>query len=151
MHILSFIFLITFLIPAFTKDSNAATPCSSQQERVGSADVWRECDKNTGVVTKEEWRVDGELSREDGPARVNATRDETGITVMQEWHLNGMAHPNPGPSLIHYDAATNAADREEWHKNGKPHREGGLPAVIHYDPATGNVKSQEYWRNGKKQ
>ena len=59
MHSLMLILLLAFLIPTFAANSNAATACPAQREIVGTTDVRRECDKKTGLVTKEEWGVPG--------------------------------------------------------------------------------------------
>jgi len=138
--------LLSFFLILFSGTAFAESACPPSQERIGPAEIRRECDAKTGMVTQEEWRVDGKLSRENGPARVSVKGD----AVEQEWYLNGEAHPDPGPSLVHYDPETKFVDREEWLKNGNPHREDH-PAIIYYDPSTGKVVKEEWYLNGKQQ
>ena len=59
-----------------------------------------------------EYRLDGELHREDGPA-IEFTNGN------KEWWLNGKLHREDGPA-IEYTNGT-----KEWWLNGKRHREGG--------------------------
>jgi hypothetical protein len=77
----------------------------------------------------QEWRVNGELHRTDGPAIIWADG-------RQEWHVNGLPHRTDGPALIRADGA------QAWYINGKLHRSGG-PAVIWPDGA------QEWFIDGK--
>ena len=65
----------------------------------------------------EYWYKNGERHREDGPAVIYHTGHE-------EWFKNGQYHREDGPAIIY----TNG--RKEWYQNGKRHRLGG-PAVIH--------------------
>lgn len=61
------------------------------------------------------YKVNGKLHREDGPAL-----EYDGI---QEWYLNGKLHREDGPAFI------NPGISEEWYMNGERHREDG-PAMI---------------------
>ena len=61
-----------------------------------------------------EWRFNGELHREDGPAY-----EQSGH---KEWYLNGVLHREDGPAQEYIDG------HNEWYLNGKQHREDG-PAV----------------------
>ena len=63
----------------------------------------------------QEWIVDGELHREDGPAHIC----EDGTT---EWYINGELHRTDGPALMWPDGG------KEWYLYGKLHREDG-PAI----------------------
>ena len=90
-----------------------------------------------------EWRLNGKLHREDGPAVIWSTGTQEwwvngqrhridGPAVIwstgtQEWLVNGQRHRIDGPALIWTED-----DREEWYINGKLHREDG-PAVIRDD------------------
>ena len=87
-----------------------------------------------------EWRVNGKLHREDGPAMGNA------------WYINGKLHREDGPAVVSYDVdeldedddtfAMFTSRREEWYINGKLHREDG-PAVESED------EFKAWYNNGK--
>jgi len=65
----------------------------------------------------QEWRQNGKLHRENGPAIIYPDGH-------QEWFLNGKLHREDGPAVIF------ANGRKEWRINGIRHREDG-PAVIY--------------------
>jgi hypothetical protein len=75
-----------------------------------------------------EWRVNGTLHREDGPAVEYAD----GGT---EWFLNGELHRTDGPAVEYADGSN------YWYLNGKCHRKDG-PAVVRVD----GIK--RWWLNG---
>ena len=77
-----------------------------------------------GIV---EWRLDGKLHREDGPAEISCNT--------QSWWLNGKRHREDGPAMI-----KNELRYQSWWLNGERHREDG-PALI-----DGNYQS--WWLNG---
>lgn len=94
----------------------------NQMHRIhGPAVIWPD-----GV---EEWWINGELHREDGPAHTN-----TNGTMV--WYHYGLKHRIDGPAFIWDDGDT------EWWLNGERHREDG-PAVERTDG------SKEWYRNGK--
>ena len=64
----------------------------------------------------QDWFLNGNLHREDGPAVIWATGT-------QEWWLNGKRHREDGPAYI------GANGTQKWFLNGNLHREDG-PAVI---------------------
>jgi len=66
-----------------------------------------------------EWRLDGKLHREDGPAYI----DKDGST---KWFLNGIAHRVGGPAIEASDGY------KAWCQNGKYHNPDG-PAIIYPD------------------
>lgn len=138
--------LTLFSIPAFA----ATLSCPPAQETIGDAVVRRECDAATGMVTKEEWKVDGLLHRENGPARVTVKRDGDREIVSQEYWHNGERQTDAGPDVKIYNMAAGVLETEQWMKNGKLHRER-LPAIITYNPETGEVASKEYWLGGERQ
>jgi len=78
----------------------------------------------------QEWRINGKLHREDGPAVIYANGG-------QYWYKNGKWHRDDGPAVIGADGT------QQWYKNGNLHREDG-PAYIWADG------SQEWWINDKK-
>jgi hypothetical protein len=105
---------------------------------------WREVRGEPIVSTRlngdTEWRVQGKLHREDGPA-VEYTRGGG------EWWLHGVNHREDGPAAIFPDgswgwyknghlhrddgpALWEPSGRMAWYRNGSPHREDG-PAGFH--------------------
>ena len=62
-----------------------------------------------------EWRLNGKVHREDGPAIERANGEK-------EWCLNGKLHREDGPAIEYSNGA------KEWFLNGKRHREDG-PAI----------------------
>lgn len=81
-----------------------------------------------GTGTTEEWWVNGNLHREDGPAMWHSWGGE------QWWH-HGKLHRENGPAVIWESGA------RQWYVNDNLHRTDG-PAVEHVD---GDV---EWWVNG---
>ena len=75
----------------------------------------------------QEWNVNGQRHRLDGPAYIGANGD-------QEWHVNGQLHRLDGAADIW------ASGSQAWYVNGQLHRLDG-PAVIW---ANGD---QEWWVN----
>jgi hypothetical protein len=84
----------------------------------------------TGVVYGNKyWYLNGELHREDGPARECANGDKY-------WYLNGKFHREDGPAVEFANGA------KYWYLNGKFHREDG--------PAVEYANGTKYWYlNGK--
>ena len=84
----------------------------------------------------EQYRVNGKLHREDGPAfeHHNGTK---------HWHLNGNLHREDGP------AVENPNGTKHWYLNGKYHREDG-PAIeyssgVKYWYLHGENLSEKQW------
>jgi hypothetical protein len=75
-----------------------------------------------------EWRVNGRLHRENGPAFIH--HDGT-----KEWYIDWQRHREDGPAIEWSDGS------KEWYKNGKRHRENG-PAI----ERNGGIK--EWFING---
>ena len=79
---------------------------------------------------KTEWRLNGQLHREDGPA-IEC------IDGTKSWWLNGELHREDGP------AVERASGTKEWYLNGLWHREDG--------PAVELTNGDKYWcLNGRK-
>jgi len=85
-----------------------------------------------------EWRLNGQLHREDGPAEEypNGTK---------KWFLNGKLHRTDGPAVENVDGT------KYWYLNGKRHREDG-PAVEYADGSKlwyfhGVKLTETEWRN----
>ena len=70
--------------------------------------------KPNGVI---EYRLNGRLHREDGPAVINPNNKLIG------WYFNNRLHREDGPAIIWPD------NYIAWYMNGKPHRSDG-PAII---------------------
>jgi len=64
---------------------------------------------------REEWYLNGQLHRKDGPAIKYSNGEE-------EWCLNGQRHREDGPAIKYSNG------EEKWYLNGKLHREDG-PAI----------------------
>ena len=75
-----------------------------------------------------EYRLNGEVHREDGPAVEDPNGDKY-------WFLNGEHHREDGPAIEHADG------RKEWLLNDIHHREDG-PAIEFIDGYKG------WWLNG---
>ena len=85
----------------------------------------------TGVIEypggTRHWYLNGELHREDGPAKI--TRND-----IQIWYNYGRIHREDGPAIKYPDGG------EEWCINGKRHRKDG-PALKYPD-------GESWWLNG---
>ncbi len=66
----------------------------------------------TVTPKKTEWRLNGQLHRENGPAREFS--DGT-----KSWYLNGKLHREDGPAHVYSDGT------KSWYLNGKLHRVDG--------------------------
>ena len=77
-----------------------------------------------------EWRLNGQLHREDGPAVEN-------VDGLKEWFQNDRLHRLDGPAREWLNGS------KEWWQKGKRHREDG-PAIEFAD------RSKQWWINGKK-
>lgn len=74
----------------------------------------------------------------------------SGLVTVEEWFLNGSPHRDgPQAAIIHRDGATGIVYREEHWKHGQRHAAQG-PAIVDRDPESGEVTSTEYWRDGEK-
>ncbi|MDP2696101.1 MAG: hypothetical protein Q8O87_02500 [bacterium] len=78
----------------------------------------------TELEGRVEWKLDGKLHREYGPAIEWASGDK-------EWWLNGNFHREDGPAVEDADGT------KHWYINGKSHREGG--------PAVEEANGDKYW------
>jgi len=77
-----------------------------------------------------EWRVNGLLHREDGPAVEMYNGDKA-------WYLNNKQHREDGPAAIRKNGD------KKWYLNGKLHREDG--------PAVEYANGDKYWYLNNKQ
>lgn len=84
---------------------------------------------NEGLI---EYRVNGKLHREDGPAYHDMGGNEC-------WFYDNKLHREGGP-------AETWRGTERWYRHGQLHREGG-PAVIYNNPDFAHYGDQEWWQN----
>ena len=69
------------------------------------------------TVWFEEWRLNGQRHRTDGPAAIQYHKD--GKTVWYEtWYLNGQLHRIDGPARVCYEEDGKTAYFEEWRLEG---------------------------------
>lgn len=92
----------------------------------------------------EEYYINGELHRNNGPALIRYIED---CTYTESWYANGKLYrDNDLPVTIFYNYGPIV--EELWlNKEGDYHRDNDLPAVIEYYNET--KKSEEWWINGK--
>ena len=83
--------------------------------------------RTVDAAGSQEWWVNGQWHRPDGPARIGADGS-------QEWWVNDQRHRPDGPAVIRADGT------QAWWVNGQLHRLDG-PAYI------GANGSQEWWVN----
>lgn len=76
-----------------------------------------------------EWRLNGKLHREDGPAVEY-------VSGHKEWYINGILHREDGPAVEMVDGA------KRYYLNNRLHRKDG-PAIERADG------SKEWWLNGE--
>ena len=101
----------------------------------------RKTDPDGAIVV--EYRQNGELHRDDGPARIKQDPDDY---LTEEYYRNGKLHRDDGPARIESEPYGHHHG-EYWYRDGQQHREDG-PAVVEHE---GNgSSSEEYWRNGKR-
>lgn len=108
-------------------------------------------------LVREEWHVNGQRSKKDGPALV--LYDHRQITK-EEWYNDGKLHRNGGPASITYDASNEPASitydtrceeeqrvyEEAWFIDGVRHRDDG-PAVKRY--YEGNLIEAYWYKHGQ--
>jgi hypothetical protein len=95
----------------------------------------------------EEWKTNGDLHREEGPALV--VYFVCGNVEYQSYYIKDVQHREDGPSYTEYYRGSDGAKRVDvWRKEGKKHREDG-PAEIWYRREDGSAKDKTYWIRGK--
>ena len=84
-------------------------------------------DKDTGVVWKEEWWLDGKKHRIGAPA--NIFRDRvTGEVIGEDWYFEGRLHRDDGPAMIRQDQETGI-----WHEADFIHGRRQRPPPMHHN------------------
>lgn len=115
---------------------------------------------------REEWKIDRNLHRTDGPALIEY--NVLGGVYKEEWWYNGMLHRKNGPAIIEYYPSGKII-REKWYFYDICHRDGvgkkpfelwlyssssvnntqkDRPAHVHYYE-DGRVSKEEWWINGR--
>jgi hypothetical protein len=109
----------------------------------------RKIDPKTGVVTDEQYLVDGQLHRNpsEGPARTQRSA-ETGKLIAEYFYANGKLHREDGPAKLEY-FISGALAEEAWYRHGAMHRipEEG-PAFVQLAP-NGITTITEYSMYGR--
>lgn len=108
-----------------------------------------ERDPATGNITREEYYVNNQNHREDGPAvlvHVYGPR-----RVLEIYCIKGRSrHPAKGPAILFRNLETGIVQKEEYLLNHRLHRDPAKgPAFIYRDPITGDVRRREYRLFGK--
>jgi hypothetical protein len=98
--------------------------------------------KEEDIVIKE-WRVNGLLHRENGPARIHIDPEISGTIL--EWRVNGLLHRENGPARIIIDDDDILIF---WFQNGILHRENG-PAIINKNKESKTI-SKSWFIQGQK-
>ncbi|MGW1425730.1 hypothetical protein ACWAT4_37010 [Bradyrhizobium manausense] len=107
--------------------------------------VW--LDKKTGLVWRQEYRLNEELHRpeNEGPARIDRHR-ELGVVDSEEYYWKGKLHREDGPAVTDYQ--NDEIVQQKWYRHGVLHRdpkEG--PAWLLWD--SGVVIEEKYLVYGR--
>jgi len=110
------------------------------------------------VLTREEWHLNGEYHRIDGPAnrQWEVVGGRTVLTV-EEWYLDGIRHRTDGPAYQEWEVVNGQVflTQDEWYLNGQLHRPNE-PAYRAWDVVGGHgnektVLVYEVWQlNGQR-
>lgn len=90
-----------------------------------------------GALIYEEWYVNGEKHREDGPA---LSKWSSGELTLEEWYTNDKKHRDGGPAVSIWELGKLAT--QQWYETGKLHRTDG-PAQVKY--ATSSMAQHDTW------
>ena len=97
-----------------------------------------------GSVRLEEYWLDDQLHRTDGPAIICYRPD--GSVRLEEYWLDDQLHRTDGPAIIWYNPA-GSVERECYFLDHQLHRDSG-PAIIWYDEDS-RPKEEQYWLDGR--
>ena len=99
----------------------------------------------SGKIVSEYWRnAEGGLHRPDGPAVIETDRI-TGVVTEEQYYLNGEIHrPDGEPAMINYCHKTGNVLRKAWLENDILVRSGGLPTMEYFDGHTQKLVRAEY-------
>lgn len=99
-----------------------------------------------GSITREEYQVHGKFHRDgDLPARIS--KDSESGDFDEAYFVNGEFHRSNGPASTYVDGFQGTTT-EGWYRYGQRHRIDG-PAVIVRNTDTGKVVELEYYRHGR--
>lgn len=101
-------------------------------------------DYKGSMVCSEEYYLNDESHREDGPAVVHYNKK--GGLKMEIWYYNDIIHRDDGPAITNY-YNNGRAFCEEWWCNGVLHKIDNSPAVYYYY-RNGDVKEMQWFVNG---
>ena len=92
----------------------------------------------------EEYYINGEFHREDGPAII--CYYDNGNIYNEKYYTNNKLHREDGPAVTYY-YENGIIQYEKYYYNDKLHREDGPAIIKHYN--NGSIKYEEYYINGK--
>jgi hypothetical protein len=102
-------------------------------------------DLGTGRLIREEYRIEGQLHRPDGPASLEYC-ETTGRQLFAAYFHLGQMHRDGHPACCYYDDSGRLIS-EYWYCHGELHRDGA-PAVIKRDADSVSL-FESYWRRGQ--
>ena len=97
-----------------------------------------------GGIEWEIWRINGAIHRDGAPAHIEYYRN--GKIKYLSWHEKGLFHREGAPAMLQF-YPDGQVKWEDWYVYGKRHREDG-PALIEYRP-NGEVYKEDWWLNNK--
>jgi antitoxin component YwqK of YwqJK toxin-antitoxin module len=100
-----------------------------------------------GSASHEEYYMNGEYHRENGPAIIGYY-NENGSIQSEKYYMNGKLHREDGPAVISYHINGHIT-YDKYFINGKYHREDG-PSIICYHE-DGSIKYEKYYIHGLEQ
>ena len=100
------------------------------------------------TITKvlQEYTIDGDFHRKDGPAEIWYYKN--GQIETESWWMNNKHHRKDGPSYIWY-YENGQVHSEFWCLNNKQHRKDGPAEIWYYE--NGEINSGHWFYNGFKQ
>ena len=100
---------------------------------------------NSGEIYTNEWKLDGEFHRIDGPA-VATYRSSDNVILSEVYYFKGMNQRKAGPAIIEY-YESGKVKHEQWIFANKLHRTDG-PAATYFNEC-GKIRAQHWLVNGK--
>jgi antitoxin component YwqK of YwqJK toxin-antitoxin module len=96
-----------------------------------------------GKIKSQQWRINGILNNENGPAVIYYYKN--GQIKSQSWYINGIIHNVNGPAYIDY-YKNGKIEYQAWYINGILHNENGPSNIFYYE--NGQIESQSWYING---
>jgi len=120
---------------------NGATHCKERAAQV-------EYDED-GNALEEVWKIDGVEHRADGKRSSFGIYKETGTYIFQNWRVQGELHREQDlPAEIDYYPNGTVSARK-WYRRGRLHRDGNKPARLEYDESGKLIKCEFYLHGAK--